>query len=641
MEKGRGTGMSKIHKIAVFISHIYGDYQRSLCQGVIDKATEFGYHVDIFVSNDEKILGKYATGENGILRIPNSASYDGVILSSGTYLVSELRESIINTLQTWNCPIIDINSHSPFPCILLDNNTPVADLVTHLHKVHHLSNICYLGNTPEAAISESREKHYKHAMDMVGLSSKISVAQADYSINSLRNALDILMKSEPQAIICYNDAMACNIIGELVSRGISVPEQIAVTGCDNLEFGQNISPSLTTISFPAYELGEQGFLQLLARLDHAATTESIVVKATARYGASCGCGKRHSDAPIIFSNKLKSKIDTLESIFLKVIHMSASLQGLTDIDDAVELLAECVQNLEEEQGVTGMKEFYLCLFSDWEQISTQIRRLTLLEEEPDHNKILLKLAIKDHARLPECTFQGSDSLPPFLRKTGSQVYVYTPLYFGDRSFGYLCQSYEKNVISYPFSFVSWLQNVDSMLQNISDNRNMQLMLNRLEEIYAHDSLTGLLNLQSFNILAPDFLKKAAEQNADVAAIVLDLDHLKQINDKYGHFEGNFAIQVLGQAINQFCTEELIACRFGGDEFYMLGMNLSEAGAQKIIFRIQKYLEHYNDTNTKKYTITVSGGYASLSTYTEDALMESFRIADRNMYHQKQQRDKRE
>lgn len=637
-QKGVGYSMSRIRKIAVFVSHIYGDYQRNLCQGVIDKATEFGYNVDIFVSNDENILGKYATGESGILRIPNPSTYDGVIVSSGTYLVPALRDKVIETLKGWNCPVIDINAtESPFPRILLDNNTPIADLVVHFASVHNLTNIAYLGNTVEAELSLTREKHYNKAMTFLGLGSKLISAQADYTAEGIHAAVDALLASNPQAIVCYNDRMAFTVMEDLVIRKIAIPKQIAVAGCDDLEFGQNIAPTLSSITFPSYELGEQGFLQLLAHLDDTATDEAIVVKAAPRFGGSCGCSARHSVPPIVFSNKLKAKIDSLESIYLKNMHMSACLQGLTDIDDATELLAEFVQNIEDNQGVVGLREFYLCLYSDWEQISSQVRRLTLLEDVPEQDNVLLKLAIKDHARLPECTFSRDDSLPPFLRKSGSQVYVFTPLYFDDRSFGYLCQAFENNIISYPFSFVSWLQNVDSMLQTISDNRNMQLMLDRLEDIYSHDSLTGLLNLQSFNMMTPNFIKKAGEKGTGLVSIVLDLDYLKQINDKYGHAEGNFAIQVLGQAINKICTDELIACRFGGDEFYLLGTNLSEEAAEQIILRVQTYLEHYNDNNKKAYRISVSGGYANVPAYTEDALQDAFKIADHNMYRQKQLR----
>ena len=264
-----------------------------------------------------------------------------------------------------------------------------------------------------------------------------------------------------------------------------------------------------------------------------------------------------------------------------------------------------------------------------------MRRLTLLEDTPDREKILLKLAIKDRERLPECTFSRNDSLPPFLRKSGSQVYVFTHLYFDNRSFGYLCQAFEKNIISYPFSFVSWLQNVDSMLQTISDNRNMQLMLDRLEDIYSHDSLTGLLNLQSFNMLTSNFMRNAEAHDTGLVSIVLDLDYLKQINDKHGHAEGNFAIQVLGQAINKVCTDNLLACRFGGDEFYLLGTALTNEEAQNMIVRVQKYLANYNATNNRPYEISVSGGYARVADYTENALQDAFKEADRNMYRQKQ------
>ncbi|MBD5488743.1 MAG: diguanylate cyclase [Lachnospiraceae bacterium] len=58
-------------KIGVFVSHIVGEYQRRICQGIIDQASESGYCVEIFSSTDEKISGNYRLGEESILRIPN------------------------------------------------------------------------------------------------------------------------------------------------------------------------------------------------------------------------------------------------------------------------------------------------------------------------------------------------------------------------------------------------------------------------------------------------------------------------------------------------------------------------------------------------------------------------------------------
>lgn len=628
--------MSRIHKIAVFISHIYGDFQRNVCQGIIDKATQYGYHVDIFASNDEQVLGQYATGEANILKIPNASTYDGALVSSSTYLVPSLMEEIRRTLKTWNCPVIDIHStYSPFPGIVLDNNSPFGELVHHLVEEHSLSRIYYLGHSTEWYVSDTRKSFYCNAMRELNLSEYIAVAKTDYSRENICAALDELLAKDPQAIICYNDAIAFVVLEELALRGISVPEQIAVTGCDNLDFSQGLTPPLTSITFPSYELGGQSFLSLLDMLDSHTPVKAPVVKAQIHYGGSCGCKGYKEQPSILFDNYLKNKTDKLESIYLKNMHMSASLQGLTDIDMAMEVLAGFLERIEEEQGITGLSEFYLCLHSDWEQISHRVRQLTLLEDPPEQDMIYLKLAYKNHTLMPECTFSRSDSLPEFIRKTGSQVYVYTPLYFGTRSFGYLCEAFENNHISYPFSFMSWLQNVDSMLQAISDSRNMQLMLNRLEDLYQRDSLTGLLNLQSFKMEQENFLKRAIEQNSLPISIVLDLDRLKHINDVYGHAEGNFAIQVLGQAINQVCTENILACRFGGDEFYLMAFGLTGEEAHQLIVRIQKYLDHYNKSDAKPYTISVSGGYAFAKDFTEEALHDAFRIADKNMYLQKQ------
>lgn len=630
--------MSRIHRIAVFISHIYGDYQRNLCQGVIDKASEYGYHVDIFVSNDEIILGQYASGESGVLRIPAPSTYDGVILSSGTYLVPELKNKVLSTLQEWHCPVIDINSvPSPFSNVRLDNNSPIRELVSHLATVHSLKKIYYLGNANQPFISNSRESYYVSAMTSLGLSAYIKTAPGGESVESITRSLDLLLEQDPQAIVCYNDATAISVMEELAVRGINVPEQIAVTGCDNLEFGQHIDPSLTTITFPTYELGQQAFTQLLKYLDHNSVQQNVTVKATPKLGASCGCASHSKEPAILYSNKLQKKTAFLERIYLHNIHMSSSLQGITDIDAAMDAIATLFRNLEIDQGIDGLNEFYLCLYSDWEQISHQVRRLTLTEDTVEKDKVYLKLAIKNHERLPECTFSQSDSLPEFLRKNGNQVYVFSPLYFGATSFGYLCQAFEDNKISYPFSFVSWLQMVGNMLQNIRDSKNMQLMVNRLEDIYSHDALTGLLNLQSFQLLMPQFVKKAIELQKPIATIVLDLDHLKHINDQYGHAEGNFAIQVLGQAISQVCTDELAACRFGGDEFYLMGTGYTAEEASGIILRIQKYLEHYNDNKKKPYQITVSGGYSMTTAFTEENLNDTFKQADHNMYRQKEKK----
>ena len=141
----------RTQKIGVFVSHIFGEYQHGFCQGVIEKASEFGFHVDIFCTTDGENLGEYGLGEKTILRIPN------LLFVSGTYLLDELREKLREQLSSQcRCPVVEIAQKPDlFPTVILDNFSSVQDLVDHLIKVHHYTRIAYLGNLREVIIFPS------------------------------------------------------------------------------------------------------------------------------------------------------------------------------------------------------------------------------------------------------------------------------------------------------------------------------------------------------------------------------------------------------------------------------------------------------------------------------------------------------
>lgn len=106
-------------KIGVFISHIMGFYQQNVCQGIIDKALEYGYTAEIFASMDGENLGDYSLGEDSILKIPNFEEFSGVIFASTTYPQNDLKDQIAVTLmQKCSCPVIDIAENNDiFPSI--------------------------------------------------------------------------------------------------------------------------------------------------------------------------------------------------------------------------------------------------------------------------------------------------------------------------------------------------------------------------------------------------------------------------------------------------------------------------------------------------------------------------------------------
>lgn len=628
----------RTQKIGVFVSHIFGEYQHGFCQGVIEKASEFGFHVDIFCTTDGENLGEYGLGEKTILRIPNLSEYAGILFVSGTYLLDELREKLREQLSSQcRCPVVEIAQKPDlFPTVILDNFSSVQDLVDHLIKVHHYTRIAYLGNLQEDGFSKKREKHFREALSSHNIPIRENyMAEATYEDASIAEALKHFMNADerPQAIVCYNDRVALTAMMLLQQMGYRIPQDIALTGFDCSDMGQANTPSLTTVTFPVQEIGSTAVTELIARIDGKSSASSVVVHAGISIGASCGC--HGTSLPhLTYEQQLVKRIEHTEKALLQNINMASILHGVTDIDEGMDILASFVREL------SGCREFYLCLYGDWNRLSHHIQQLTLAEDEDiDQDTVLLKFGMRDGVRLPECTFFKHSPLPEYIYCNTSNVYVYSPLYFGEKAFGYVVISYADNIIEYPFIFFPWLMNINSMLKSICDKRSTSLLISRLEDIYTKDDLTGLYNRQGFKLISEQFLTEAERLKKSLFVAVFDLDGLKNINDTYGHLEGNFAIQVLGHALDNSVQEGDICARLGGDEFYVLGAGYTDDTAGLFMNHVQKYLENYNRLNTKSYKISASGGYYITSKFVLSDLQELFDKADHLMYETKKRKKK--
>ena len=622
-------------KIGVFISHIFGTYQQGVCQGIIDQALEYGYTAEIFTSLDGENLGTYEIGEEGILGIPNYESFDGIIFASDTYISTDLKQKILDKLKTLSCPVVEIavmGSH--FPSVSLDNSSMAGELTTHFLTVHHASRVCYLGCSDEPFFSDSRENYYIEALKKQGITpGKNDIYRCSYQVCDMNEALTFFCKAgTPEAIVCYNDRLALLFAAAALAAGYQIPTDIALTGCDDTPEGRNTSPMLTTVSFPIYDLGVTAVENLLTLIqgNHLPSVTLLTAKPLIRN--SCGCQFSENTNSIFFMQELSARIAALETSILGSMNMSSSLQHVTDLDEGMDLLAQFVRNIEH------CREFYLCLYSDWNSVSSHILALTDNEEAPaDTNTILLKLALKNGKRLPECNYQKRNLLPDYLYDGSDCAYIYTPLFFEDKEFGYLALAYENNRIDYHFRLVQWQININQMLQSICEAKSTGMLVNRLENIYMKDSLTGLYNKHGYNHFEEQLLSRAISENLPLTAFMIDIDGLKKINDAYGHDEGDFAIQVLGHALESTSNEGDLCARFSGDEFYLLAAGLSEKEAKIRGESIKNYLDNYNKLSSKKYHISCCLGFASASPtpeFTSEHIRELFAKADKNMYEEK-------
>jgi diguanylate cyclase (GGDEF)-like protein len=125
-----------------------------------------------------------------------------------------------------------------------------------------------------------------------------------------------------------------------------------------------------------------------------------------------------------------------------------------------------------------------------------------------------------------------------------------------------------------------------------------------------DELTGLHNRRGFLTLAEHQLKIARRDGTNIVLVFVDLDRFKQINDSYGHAEGDRALRETAEVLRQSLRSSDIVGRIGGDEFVCLAVNAAGSGEEAVRNRLQKALETIRMRPGRQYQLTFSIGVVS-------------------------------
>ena len=138
---------------------------------------------------------------------------------------------------------------------------------------------------------------------------------------------------------------------------------------------------------------------------------------------------------------------------------------------------------------------------------------------------------------------------------------------------------------------------------------LQKLHAELKELASHDGLTGLYNWRAFYEHAGQMLKTAHRRQEHTTLLMLDLDHFKQINDRFGHAEGDRVLRAVASTLNVTARENDIVARHGGEEFVVAMIGLSEAEGLVAAERLRAAIAAIENMKTP---ITVSIGVATLA-----------------------------
>jgi diguanylate cyclase (GGDEF)-like protein len=152
---------------------------------------------------------------------------------------------------------------------------------------------------------------------------------------------------------------------------------------------------------------------------------------------------------------------------------------------------------------------------------------------------------------------------------------------------------------------------------------------RLKETSFKDEVTGLYNRRFFNLRLEEELSRYRRFNHPVSVVLLDLDGFKAVNDEFGHTSGDETLREVAQILMKHSRGINVVSRYGGDEFAVLLVETSKAGARLYADRIREVVAKHPFPHGK--VVTASFGVASLPDDETGTAEDLFRASDEALY----------
>lgn len=609
-------------RIAYFSGQLFGEYVLEVTGALLQTAKELGYQVDVFTNFG--VYGNnfmYAEGEKSIIQLPNLSDYAGVIMAADNFELTGFAETLYQRLdREFTGPVVSLRKReNQYYSITIDDYLSMKALMEHFIEVHGYRRICFMTGRMDVQDAKERLQAYLDTMKAHGLEvTEHMIFEGDYWRFRGVQAVDWFLDQEelPEAIVCSNDYMVLSVFEELINRGIRVPEDIAVSGFDDLEETKFSIPPITTLHMPSDLLGQKA-VHVVDDLLHGKEVERCyVIPARLCIRGSCGCAYQPDFQS---ARELLSQKGAIETTISEMAYMSVSFDNAQDMDSLLQTANFYARNL-------SCERMYVCLCDDEEKERMEEDGIVPYTE---HMILTAILDRQTEIRLNE-RFERKELLPAKYRGTTDCMY-YVGLHDKTDYFGYI--AFEMGKLNNMFhAFQMWNLSFATALGQLKMYANNELLAT-LRKQFEIDELTGVGNRRMMERVVRARFEKMVNNNEQFAMFSIDMDGLKIINDNYGHIEGDRALKTLANILKEETLGSGDVMRTGGDEFQICLATEDPEAAEDFVRRVRKRIAEKNEKKEFPYELSASIGYSMCNQSV--CLVESMRIADVNMYAEKQ------
>ena len=593
--------------------------------GITSRAEELGIDLILYTFNANGNLShdaKHNRGEYGMYEMPDYPYYDGFIFDCTNTIDSSVIDSVVEKLRKQNAPVVSISYFvEGFHYVGNDNKGLIRSMVDHMYRHHGCRRMVYAGGPENNYENRQRFEGFCEAFRDYGLTlTEDNYMFGDYDYDTgVRYLTQWLAsgKELPEVFICANDNIAAGICAEADRRGIKIPEDLRVTGFDNLDKAAYYKPQITTVNHNRGVLGSRALDILLRLMDGEEVDEYTYVSSKIIPAESCGCSNTGEVDYRLFA---KWQIDwgvDRDRHEENILELENRFTECKNMEGLFESFADYVTNMDCSGIFIGVDRTLLEASPDGELYTHVI----------DRNRLKIVYACDHGEKI--YSVRDYDDLLEYLRSAKrSRSYMFFPIHFRDELVGATLLLEPVFLYNNPIFYDVHATFIERLHNLYSQNR----LANAAEEmrrLYNRDVLTGLYNRITYNEMIEPRFGRYNREKVVCAMAFFDVDYFKKINDTYGHDFGDRVLIMIAHTIRSCKPKDSYAYRFGGDEFVVFMPYAYKEKVEKFIYKVDRQLE------ARK--IEMSCGYIMTDPDSGRTLDEYLVMADQHMYEVKNER----
>ena len=627
--------------IGFFVCKAYEAFEKPVFAALEQEAAARDYDIIIFASVGYFASENYYdTHELEMFTFAPIEQLDGIIIAPDTYEIEGFRETLCREVETRaTCPVVALRHRSDrFDCVFTDEEDAIRPLLRHLTEKHGLKKIRFLAGYPGHPDSEARLKVFREEMAACGRipDEKKDIFHGNMWYNCGEAAYQALFsdpEDRPEAVVCANDFMATGLHEELVRHGIRVPEDVIVTGFDNVKTLRRGMIQLTTVEQDFSGMAREAMAELDRRIragEHftdRAEKKRISLPGKLVLGESCGCGRRDPDYFEHQSHLAREQAEALANREVSMTYLTIEMNTCDDLKQMHQVL------LDKKEDTPTLRDFYICLFEEPGGDSQEHHYATRIT---DTACLVHAMQDRNDFGMPEVRFERRNLLPPMAERKEPQVFYLMLLHQMDFAFGYAMYHYRAGNSPTIF-FQHFNVTLSNALNSIQKRQELLALYEERRLSSITDMVTRLLNRRGLEErMGPEWPRMCAERQ-NIAFVSCDLDRLKIINDTFGHQAGDYAIRTVARAMQAPAGKKAAVVRMGGDEFLAVLPGADRSEADRYIREFEKELRRINEAERRTFNVTASIAAAVIRLDWNVTMEECIRRSDEAMYAEKKRR----